>query len=72
MTTTPKPQPSSSPARQAMDGMTAAAWAAYALSDAAVIYPITPASRMAETVESWAAAGRLNLFGQPVAVKEMQ
>ncbi len=72
MTTTPNPQPSSSPARQAMDGMTAAAWAAYALSDAAVIYPITPASHMAETVESWAAAGRLNLFGQPVAVKEMQ
>ena len=72
MTTTPNPQPSSSPARQAMDGMTAAAWAACALSDVAAIYPITPASHMAETVESWAAAGRPNLFGQPVAVKEMQ
>ena len=71
MTTACNPQPSS-PVRQAMDGMTAAAWAAYALSDAAVIYPITPASHMAETVESWAAAGKLNLFGQPVAVKEMQ
>ncbi|WP_251231100.1 pyruvate:ferredoxin (flavodoxin) oxidoreductase [Adlercreutzia aquisgranensis] len=55
-----------------VDGMTAAARAAYALSEAAVIYPITPASRMAETVESWSAAGETNLMGQTVAVKEMQ
>lgn len=57
---------------QAMDGMTAAAYAAYALSDAALIFPITPASHMAETVEKWASDGRENLFGAPVAVKEMQ
>ena len=55
-----------------MDGMTAAAYAAYALSEAAVIFPITPASRMAETVEAWSAAGKKNLMGQPVMVKEMQ
>ena len=61
-----------SPQLQAMDGMTAAAQAAYALSDAAFIYPITPASRMAETVERWACDGRLNFFGSPVEVKEMQ
>ena len=60
------------PRRAAMDGMTAAAYAAYALSDAALIYPITPASKMAETVERWACEGRENLFGAPVDVKEMQ
>lgn len=58
--------------RKPMDGMTAAAYAAYALSEAAVIFPITPASRMAETVEAWSAAGKKNLLGQPVMVKEMQ
>ncbi|MEY8460517.1 pyruvate:ferredoxin (flavodoxin) oxidoreductase [Eggerthellaceae bacterium 24-137] len=58
--------------RKAVTGMEAAANAAYALSDAAMIFPITPASHMAETVESWAAAGRENFFGHPVVVKEMQ
>jgi pyruvate-ferredoxin/flavodoxin oxidoreductase len=52
--------------------MEAAAQAAYALSDAAMIFPITPASHMAETVESWASQGKKNFFGQPVVVKEMQ
>lgn len=59
--------------RQAMDGMTAAAVGAYALSEAAIIYPITPASRMAETVEKWAVIqNRKNLLGESVYVKEMQ
>ncbi len=57
---------------KAMDGMTAAGYAAYALSDAAVIFPITPASHMAETIEAWSSQGRKNFFGQPVDVKEMQ
>ena len=57
---------------RAMDGMEAAAYAAYALSDAAYIFPITPASHMAEKVETWSANGRKNLFGQPVRVTEMQ
>ena len=58
--------------RVAMDGMTAAAQAAYALSEAALIFPITPASHMAETLERWSCEGRLNAFGQPLVVKEMQ
>ncbi len=58
--------------RIAMSGMTAAAYAAYALSDTSIIFPITPASHMAETVEAWSAAGKLNLFGQQVEVQEMQ
>ncbi len=58
--------------RRAVTGMEAAASAAYALSDVAAIFPITPASHMAEKVESWAAAGRENFFGHPVVVKEMQ
>lgn len=57
---------------ESMNGMTAAAYAAYALSDAAMIFPITPASHMAETIETWSVEGKKNLFGQPVEVKEMQ
>lgn len=58
--------------RVAMDGMTAAASAAYALSDVAMVFPITPASRMAETVERWSVEGKRNLFGNAVDVFEMQ
>lgn len=62
----------SSSNRKVMTGMTAAAYAAYALSDAAMIFPITPASHMAETIETWAVSGKKNLFGQTVDVQEMQ
>ena len=55
-----------------MDGNYAAAYIAYALSDAAAIYPITPSSVMGEHVDEWAAKGMKNLMGQPVAVREMQ
>ena len=55
-----------------MDGNTAAAHVAYAYTDVAAIYPITPSSVMAELTDAWAAAGRLNLFGEPVRVIEMQ
>ena len=55
-----------------MDGNTAAAHIAYALSDTAAIYPITPSSNMAEEAEQWAAAGKKNLFGQTVQVRQMQ
>lgn len=58
--------------RQALTGMEAAASAAYALSDAAMIFPITPASHMAETVEKWASENRKNFFGHTLVVKEMQ
>ena len=55
-----------------MDGNTAAAYASYAFTDVSVIYPITPSSPMAESVDEWAAEGKKNIFGQPVVVKEMQ
>ena len=51
-----------------MDGNTAAAHVAYALSDVAAIYPITPSSPMAEIADEWAAAGRKNIFGQTMNV----
>jgi len=55
-----------------MDGNTAAAHIAYAFTDVAGIYPITPSSVMAEHVDEWAANGRKNIFGQEVKVAEMQ
>ncbi len=58
--------------RETMDGNTAAAYVAYAFSDAAAIYPITPSSPMAEITDVWASGGRKNLFGDTVKVVEMQ
>ncbi|MEG1160287.1 MAG: pyruvate:ferredoxin (flavodoxin) oxidoreductase, partial [Acidaminococcaceae bacterium] len=55
-----------------MDGNTAAAHVAYAFTDVAAIYPITPSSPMAEVTDEWAAQGKKNLFGQTVKVMEMQ
>ena len=55
-----------------MDGNTAAAHVAYAFTDVAAIYPITPSSPMAEYVDKWSAEGRKNIFGQTVKVVEMQ
>ncbi|ABY95478.1 MULTISPECIES: pyruvate:ferredoxin (flavodoxin) oxidoreductase [Thermoanaerobacter] len=55
-----------------MDGNTAAAHVAYAFTEVAAIYPITPSSPMAEVVDEWSAHGRKNIFGQPVKVIEMQ
>lgn len=55
-----------------MDGNTAAAHVAYAFTEVAAIYPITPSSPMAELVDEWSAHGRKNIFGQRVEVKEMQ
>ena len=55
-----------------VDGNTAAAYIAYAFTDVAAIYPITPSSTMAEVTDEWAAAGRKNIFGQTVNVVEMQ
>ena len=59
-------------AKQSMDGNTAAAHVAYAFSDVAAIYPITPSSPMAEVADEWGAQGRKNLFGQKVRIAEMQ
>ena len=54
------------------DGNTAVSHVAYAFSDVAAIYPITPSSPMAEVADEWAANGRTNLFGQEVKIAEMQ
>lgn len=55
-----------------MDGNTAAAYVSYAFTEVAAIYPITPSSPMAESVDEWAAHGKKNIFGDPVHVVEMQ
>lgn len=55
-----------------VDGNTAAAYAAYAFTEVASIYPITPSSTMAEVVDEWAANGRKNIFGQTVKVAQLQ
>ena len=57
---------------KSMDGNTAAAHVAYAFSDVAAIYPITPSSPMGEIADEWAAHGRKNIFGQVLKVAEMQ
>ena len=59
-------------AKQSMDGNTAAAHVAYAFTDVAAIYPITPSSPMADFVDQWSAAGQENIFGNQVKVVEMQ
>ena len=55
-----------------MDGNTAAAHCAYAFTEVAAIYPITPSSTMAENVDQWSADGLKNIFGETVDVVEMQ
>ena len=50
---------------EAMDGNTAAVHVAYSMSETAFIYPISPATSMGETMDAWASAGRLNVYGQP-------
>ena len=55
-----------------VDGNEAAAYVAYAFSEIAAIYPITPSSPMAEKTDEWSANGRKNLFGQTVSLVEMQ
>ena len=58
--------------KQSMDGNTAAAHVAYAYTEVAGIYPITPSSPMADYVDQWSAQGRENIFGNQVKVVEMQ
>jgi pyruvate-ferredoxin/flavodoxin oxidoreductase len=57
---------------ECLDGNEAAARVAYALSEVISIYPITPASAMAEHCDDWSAAGRPNLWGKVPDVVEMQ
>ena len=58
--------------KMTVDGNTGVSHVAYAFSEVAAIYPITPSSSMAEVVDAWAAKGLKNLFGQTVKVQEMQ
>ncbi|MCQ2602302.1 MAG: pyruvate:ferredoxin (flavodoxin) oxidoreductase, partial [Clostridia bacterium] len=58
--------------KMTIDGNTAAAHVAYAFSDVAAIYPITPSSPMAENCDDWAGQGRKNIFGNILRIAEMQ
>lgn len=58
--------------KMTIDGNTAAAHVAYAFSDVAAIYPITPSSPMAESCDDWAGQGRKNIFGNTLKIAEMQ
>jgi len=55
-----------------IDGNEAASNVAYAFSEVAAIYPITPSSTMGEMADDWASKGKKNIFGQPLQVIEMQ
>ena len=57
---------------KAVDGNTAATHVAYAYSEVAAIYPITPSSTMGEMADEWSSQGKKNIFGQTVEVVEMQ
>ena len=59
-------------AKQSMDGNTAAAHVAYAYTEVAAIYPITPSSPMADSLDMWAAAGLENIWGNKVVVSELE
>jgi pyruvate-ferredoxin/flavodoxin oxidoreductase len=62
----------SKPEVKTIDGNTAAAYIAYAFSDVAALYPITPSSPMGETADDMRAQGVKNIFGQTVRIIEMQ
>ncbi len=53
-----------------VDGNEAAAYIAYAFSEVAAIYPITPSSPMAGKTDVWSAKGKRNMFGQTVRLVE--
>ncbi|MBR4011889.1 MAG: pyruvate:ferredoxin (flavodoxin) oxidoreductase, partial [Spirochaetaceae bacterium] len=58
--------------KQSMDGNQAAAHVAYAFTEVAGIYPITPSSPMADFVDQWSANGQKNIFGTQTKVVEME
>lgn len=55
-----------------MNGNTAAAYVAYAFTEVAPIYPITPSSDMSELIDAWAANGKKNIFDEQVQVVELE
>ena len=58
--------------KKIVDGCTAATYVAYAFSEVATIYPITPIASMGETADKWNVAGLKNLLGSPMQVREME
>jgi len=58
--------------KRMMDGNESAATIAYACSEVAAIYPITPSSSMAEICDEWANEGVKNIFNSTVNVVQMQ
>ncbi len=60
------------PKKITVDGNYAAAHVAYALSEVAAIYPITPSSTMGEWVDEWASQHKKNIWNKEVSVVEMQ
>ena len=58
--------------KMTIDGNTAASHVAYAFSEVAAIYPITPSSPMAESADEWATQGRVNIWGRKLRITEMQ
>lgn len=57
-------------AKRTIDGNTAASHVAYAFSDVAAIYPITPSSPMAEVADEWAAGGRKTFSDNPSELRK--
>ena len=62
----------STPVYMTLDGNEACAYVAYAFTEVAAIYPITPSSPMAGKTDAWSAKGRKNIFGQTVTLVEME
>ncbi len=58
--------------KKIMDGNEACSYVSYNFTEVAGIYPITPASPMAELTDKWSNEGKLNYFGTPVKVVEME
>ena len=58
--------------KKIVDGCTAATYIAYAFSEVATIYPITPIASMGETADTWNSQGLKNLLGSSMQVKEME
>jgi pyruvate-ferredoxin/flavodoxin oxidoreductase len=55
-----------------IDGNTAAAYVAHALSEVIAIYPITPSSNMGEIADAKSADGEVNIWGTVPIVVELQ
>lgn len=55
-----------------VDGNGAAAYVAYAFTEVAAIYPISPSSGIGENIDEMASQGKKNIFDRVVDVVEMQ